>query len=197
MVFLLCHHSATAPEFKPAATNRKTISELRQEGAAVADRFDYSPPTKANRVQSPAGLLRTFASTNRAGRYRWSAGFLGDLPFTPLLHSGAAPLPPHFTIIGSQDFVAAADLEKWKPKLCGLVRAELRWQRRSGLRLRGAYIRSSVSCSCLQFACRMVRGRMLSDSTVCRNTRSLVASRALGDSQQYWALIEHAFRRVI
>ncbi|KAJ8878000.1 hypothetical protein PR048_022463 [Dryococelus australis] len=28
---------------------------------------------------------------NRPGRCRWSAGFLGDLPFPPPLHSGAAP----------------------------------------------------------------------------------------------------------
>ncbi|KAJ8873892.1 hypothetical protein PR048_024728 [Dryococelus australis] len=33
---------------------------------------------------------RIFASGNRAGRCFWSAGFLGDLPFPPLLHSGAA-----------------------------------------------------------------------------------------------------------
>ncbi|KAJ8867546.1 hypothetical protein PR048_031348 [Dryococelus australis] len=34
---------------------------------------------------------RIFASGNHAGRCRWSAGFLGDLPFPPPLHSGAAP----------------------------------------------------------------------------------------------------------
>ncbi|KAJ8872092.1 hypothetical protein PR048_025693 [Dryococelus australis] len=33
----------------------------------------------------------TFASGNRAGRCRWSAGVLGDLPLPPPLHSGAAP----------------------------------------------------------------------------------------------------------
>ncbi|KAJ8891090.1 hypothetical protein PR048_010600 [Dryococelus australis] len=31
--------------------------------------------------------------------------FLGDLPFSPPLHSGAAPFSPHFTLIGSQDVV--------------------------------------------------------------------------------------------
>ncbi|KAJ8888241.1 hypothetical protein PR048_007728 [Dryococelus australis] len=51
-------------------------------GTTVAERLARSPPTKANRV---------FASRNRAGRCRWSAGFLGDLPFTPPIHSGAAP----------------------------------------------------------------------------------------------------------
>ncbi|KAJ8875727.1 hypothetical protein PR048_023626 [Dryococelus australis] len=34
---------------------------------------------------------------------RWSAGFLGDLPFHPPLHSGAAPYSLRFTLIGSQD----------------------------------------------------------------------------------------------
>ncbi|KAJ8888068.1 hypothetical protein PR048_007554 [Dryococelus australis] len=46
-----------------------------------------------------------FASGNRAGRCRWSAGSLGYLPFPPPLHSGAAPFSPHFTLIGSQDLV--------------------------------------------------------------------------------------------
>ncbi|KAJ8884314.1 hypothetical protein PR048_016171 [Dryococelus australis] len=31
---------------------------------------------------------------NRAGRCHWSAGFLGDLPFLPPFHSGAAPYSP-------------------------------------------------------------------------------------------------------
>ncbi|KAJ8878268.1 hypothetical protein PR048_018845 [Dryococelus australis] len=42
------------------------------EGAMVAERLARSPPIKANRVQSPAG-------------------FLGDLPFLPPIHSCAAP----------------------------------------------------------------------------------------------------------
>ncbi|KAJ8875028.1 hypothetical protein PR048_022918 [Dryococelus australis] len=57
----------------------------------------------ANRVKSPAGSLRNFACRNRAVRWRWSVGFLGDLPFSPSFHSGAAPFSPHFTFIGSQD----------------------------------------------------------------------------------------------
>ncbi|KAJ8870476.1 hypothetical protein PR048_029498 [Dryococelus australis] len=40
---------------------------------------------------------------NRAGRCRWSAGFIGDLPFPRAGHSGAAPFSPRFTPIGSQD----------------------------------------------------------------------------------------------
>ncbi|KAJ8882385.1 hypothetical protein PR048_014192 [Dryococelus australis] len=49
------------------------------------------PPTTANLVQSPGPGHRIFASGNRAGRFRWSVGFLGDLPFPSPLHSGAAP----------------------------------------------------------------------------------------------------------
>ncbi|KAJ8896116.1 hypothetical protein PR048_001458 [Dryococelus australis] len=40
---------------------------------------------------NPRTGSRIFASGNRAGRCRWSAGFLGDLPFSPPLHSAAAP----------------------------------------------------------------------------------------------------------
>ncbi|KAJ8873691.1 hypothetical protein PR048_024523 [Dryococelus australis] len=39
----------------------------------------------------PGEVLKAFAIGNRAGRCRWSAGFLGDLPFPPPLHSGTAP----------------------------------------------------------------------------------------------------------
>ncbi|KAJ8880816.1 hypothetical protein PR048_017287 [Dryococelus australis] len=56
-----------------------------------AERLACSPPTKAIRIQSPAGSFRIFACGNNAGRFRWSAGFLGDLPFPPPLHSGTAP----------------------------------------------------------------------------------------------------------
>ncbi|KAJ8868911.1 hypothetical protein PR048_030452 [Dryococelus australis] len=79
-------------------------------GAAVAERLDCSPPTKANRVQSPPpgpGHSHIFTSGDRAGRCRWLAGFLGDLPLPPTLHSGAVPFSPRFTLIASQDLVAA------------------------------------------------------------------------------------------
>ncbi|KAJ8896787.1 hypothetical protein PR048_002132 [Dryococelus australis] len=58
------------------------------ERATVAERLDCSPLTKANRVKSPAGSLRVYASENRAGLCRWSPVFFSDIsPF----HSGAAP----------------------------------------------------------------------------------------------------------
>ncbi|KAJ8895185.1 hypothetical protein PR048_000510 [Dryococelus australis] len=45
----------------------------------------------------------TFSHFNRAGRCRWSAGFLEDFLFPPAFHFGAAPYSPHFTLIGIQD----------------------------------------------------------------------------------------------
>ncbi|KAJ8889197.1 hypothetical protein PR048_008694 [Dryococelus australis] len=44
-----------------------------------------------------------FACVNRAGRCRWSAGFLCDLPFPPPLHSGIASFSHRFTLIASPD----------------------------------------------------------------------------------------------
>ncbi|KAJ8870350.1 hypothetical protein PR048_029371 [Dryococelus australis] len=71
-----------------------------------------SHPSKAIRVRSPAGSLRIFASGNRAGRCRWSAGFLGDVPSPPSpppFHSGAAPILTSTILIGSQDHDAKKD----------------------------------------------------------------------------------------
>ncbi|KAJ8895296.1 hypothetical protein PR048_000621 [Dryococelus australis] len=67
---------------------------FRMRGATVDERLVCSPPTKAIRVQYPAGSLRNFACGNRAGRCRWTARFLGDLPSPPPFHSGAAPYSP-------------------------------------------------------------------------------------------------------
>ncbi|KAJ8871043.1 hypothetical protein PR048_027347 [Dryococelus australis] len=61
----------------------------------VAKRLDCSPPIKANRIQSPIGSPPDFYR-----RCRWSAGFLGDLPFPLPLHSGVDSFAPHFTFIG-------------------------------------------------------------------------------------------------
>ncbi|KAJ8894820.1 hypothetical protein PR048_000127 [Dryococelus australis] len=44
------------------------------KGATMAERLGCSLPTKANRVQSRAGLHRIFVSGNRAGRYRVFSG---------------------------------------------------------------------------------------------------------------------------
>ncbi|KAJ8882628.1 hypothetical protein PR048_014440 [Dryococelus australis] len=63
---------------------------------------DYSSPTTANRVHPRSGHTLIFTCGNRVEKYRWSAGFLRNLPFPPPFHSGAAPYSPHFTFLGSQ-----------------------------------------------------------------------------------------------
>ncbi|KAJ8870944.1 hypothetical protein PR048_027246 [Dryococelus australis] len=67
---------------------------LHKWGATVSERLVCSPSTKAIRVQSQGGPHQDIACGNRAGRCRWSAGFLGDLPFPSPFHSGAAPYSP-------------------------------------------------------------------------------------------------------
>ncbi|KAJ8866441.1 hypothetical protein PR048_032284 [Dryococelus australis] len=73
--------------------NRSRASRPHTRRATVAERLARSPPNKAIRVQSPAGSLRIFACGNRAGRCRWPADFLGELPFPRPFHSGAASYP--------------------------------------------------------------------------------------------------------
>ncbi|KAJ8886298.1 hypothetical protein PR048_012509 [Dryococelus australis] len=73
--------------------------------APLACQLDHSPLTKANQVQSPAGSsqdLRKWEIVPVDGTGRWVSR---GLPFTPALHSSAASLSPHLTIIGSQDLV--------------------------------------------------------------------------------------------
>ncbi|KAJ8878035.1 hypothetical protein PR048_022498 [Dryococelus australis] len=104
----------TANQRKGTSTSREPSRDFAW--AAVAERLHCSPPTKENQVRSPAGSLPDFAIGNRAGRWRWFADFLGDLPFLPPLHSGAAPLSPNFTLNGSQDLVV-----KSSPDLLTLI----------------------------------------------------------------------------
>ncbi|KAJ8874012.1 hypothetical protein PR048_024852 [Dryococelus australis] len=74
-------------------------SDICQRGRRLA----YSPSTKAIWVQSPAGSLRIFACGIRAGRCRWSAGFLGDLPFPRATTFRHCSILTSITLIGSQD----------------------------------------------------------------------------------------------
>ncbi|KAJ8877311.1 hypothetical protein PR048_021765 [Dryococelus australis] len=62
-----------------------------------------TPPLTTGILGKPGSIPWIFACENRVRRYRWSAGFLGDLPLPLPLHSGAAPYSHHFTFIGSQD----------------------------------------------------------------------------------------------
>ncbi|KAJ8896994.1 hypothetical protein PR048_002340 [Dryococelus australis] len=68
-----------------------------------------SPSQQGELRSIPGGVtLNIFACGCRTGRCRWSAGFLGDLPYLTPLHSGAAPYSPRFTLIGSQDLDMSA-----------------------------------------------------------------------------------------
>ncbi|KAJ8873542.1 hypothetical protein PR048_024360 [Dryococelus australis] len=98
-------------------------------------RLDCSPPTKANRVQSPACSLRIFESGNRVGRRRWSAAFLCDprfpRPFIPALLNAHLSSPPSalktsllraaqislFTLVNCTEFRA---LSSTRPTVTGL-----------------------------------------------------------------------------
>ncbi|KAJ8878579.1 hypothetical protein PR048_019160 [Dryococelus australis] len=71
-------------------------------GTEVAEQLACSPPTKANRVQSPSGSLPDFHKWE-SRRTMSLVGGLRDLPFSSPLHSGAAPYSPHSIIVGSQD----------------------------------------------------------------------------------------------
>ncbi|KAJ8884868.1 hypothetical protein PR048_011064 [Dryococelus australis] len=86
---------------------------------------------------------RIFARGNRAGRWIWTAGFLGIFRFPPPLHSSAAPYSSRFAFIVSQDL----------DNLCtNFVETELRPGRRAAClplwkRLRKPLLHSFVSCS--------------------------------------------------
>ncbi|KAJ8881880.1 hypothetical protein PR048_018366 [Dryococelus australis] len=93
-----CRYQESPAQFFSLTRMSKSVSgEFR-----VPSKRPARLPPMAIRVQSPAGSLRIFACGNRAGRCRWSAGFLGDLPFPPPLHSGAAPYSTSIALIGSE-----------------------------------------------------------------------------------------------
>ncbi|KAJ8866099.1 hypothetical protein PR048_033623 [Dryococelus australis] len=95
-----CERNTTLKNF--AGCSRST-EHFQIQSALVAERLARSPPTTAKRVQSPAGSLRIFASGNRAGRCRWSAGFLGDIPFPPAPLYRRRTIFTSIALIGSQE----------------------------------------------------------------------------------------------
>ncbi|KAJ8877402.1 hypothetical protein PR048_021856 [Dryococelus australis] len=99
-LFLHRHLRFTVPN-----TFGGTSQFLLLVGATVAERLTCSPSTMAIRVQSPAGSLRIFACRYSARRCRWSAGFLGDLPFPPPYSFQRCSILISVTLIGSQDLV--------------------------------------------------------------------------------------------
>ncbi|KAJ8886045.1 hypothetical protein PR048_012251 [Dryococelus australis] len=80
-------------------------SDIIQLGTIVAEWLDCSPLTKFNYLP---GRHRIFENRNRAGRCRWSTGFLGDLPFPQPLHSSGSLFSPRFTFFGSQHLIKNA-----------------------------------------------------------------------------------------
>ncbi|KAJ8866659.1 hypothetical protein PR048_032520 [Dryococelus australis] len=105
----------------------------------VAERLVCSPPTKAIGVQSPAGSLRIFASGNRAGRRRWSVGFLGDFPFRrPFI---PALLHTSIILLGSQDLAA-----KSHPNISLLLHSIIPWELRGDFHFKVSPPRGAAAC---------------------------------------------------
>ncbi|KAJ8872389.1 hypothetical protein PR048_025993 [Dryococelus australis] len=75
-----------------------TCFDSTAQGATVAERLTRSPPTKAIRVQSPAGSLRIFACGNR-----WPAGLSRGSPVSPALSFRCYSILTTNIHIGSQD----------------------------------------------------------------------------------------------
>ncbi|KAJ8867248.1 hypothetical protein PR048_031047 [Dryococelus australis] len=69
------------------AGSDRRLAQPMSEGAAVVEWSDYPPPTWATRVRFPDFRMQGIMPDDAAG----PRGFLGDLSFTPPLHSGAAP----------------------------------------------------------------------------------------------------------
>ncbi|KAJ8866789.1 hypothetical protein PR048_032650 [Dryococelus australis] len=61
----------------------------------------HLPPRRTGFKHQPGH--RIFACDNRAGRWRWSVGFFGDLPFPPPFHSSDVPYSPSLTLTSSRD----------------------------------------------------------------------------------------------
>ncbi|KAJ8890266.1 hypothetical protein PR048_009774 [Dryococelus australis] len=60
----------------------------------VAERLVYSPPTEANRVQSPAGSLPDFVRRESCQAMSLLGGFSRGSPVSQLFHSSSAPCSP-------------------------------------------------------------------------------------------------------
>ncbi|KAJ8894750.1 hypothetical protein PR048_000057 [Dryococelus australis] len=98
------HRRNTPHKHLKALSINQQNPKIQYKGAAVVDWLDYPPPcTQINRARLLAGQLPGFCKRQSCRTMPWPAGPLGALPSPPLSHSGAAPFPPRFTLIGSQD----------------------------------------------------------------------------------------------
>ncbi|KAJ8895100.1 hypothetical protein PR048_000425 [Dryococelus australis] len=81
-------------------------SALKTSMAVVHERLQCSPPTRVNRVQFPAGSLHISAIWESCRTMPLVDGLSRRYPVSSApLHSGAAPVSPHFVLIDSQDLV--------------------------------------------------------------------------------------------
>ncbi|KAJ8886115.1 hypothetical protein PR048_012324 [Dryococelus australis] len=101
-----------APPAPFVCGNSRCVAGLTTIAAVHVSGTTRLPPTRTG-FEFQWDRFRIFLSRNRAGRCRWSADFLEDLPFAPCLHSSAAPYSPRFTLIGFQDLDV-----KSGPNLC-------------------------------------------------------------------------------
>ncbi|KAJ8886048.1 hypothetical protein PR048_012254 [Dryococelus australis] len=100
------HRSFRTPNHQTSPHLNTTTATLQNKGATLDDWLDCSPPTKANRVQSPAESLQDFRKWESCRTMLLVGGFSWGFPVSPPpLHSGAAPCSPHFTLIVSQHLV--------------------------------------------------------------------------------------------
>ncbi|KAJ8881144.1 hypothetical protein PR048_017617 [Dryococelus australis] len=87
---------------KPHAANKRMDTPTSKGPPRRFTPTSRLPPGRIG-FDSRRGRSRTFARGNRAGRCRWSAGFLRDIQSPQPFSSGTAPYSPHFTLIGSLD----------------------------------------------------------------------------------------------
>ncbi|KAJ8894910.1 hypothetical protein PR048_000217 [Dryococelus australis] len=172
------------------------ISDLKcLSGVTVAERLVRSPPTKVIRVQSPAGSLRICACGNRAGRCRWSAGSLGDLPFSPPLNSDPSKslhslecLSTSFTVVvlaakqfsvGTRELVVRSQRDRFSTHSLYGPSHELPWNSPTAAKARTRDVASAAACSMAQVACKGEGGRYTQCSAA--NLATPRCDRARGD----------------
>ncbi|KAJ8876108.1 hypothetical protein PR048_024017 [Dryococelus australis] len=86
-------HSGAAPyspHFTLIGSQGTDVTSRPNLSTLLGIHHECIPPRRTGFNPWPCNS-RIFACVNRSGRYRWSAGFLGDLPFRPPFHSSAAP----------------------------------------------------------------------------------------------------------
>ncbi|KAJ8871156.1 hypothetical protein PR048_027461 [Dryococelus australis] len=89
---------------KPSSTNADHRSQIGDDVGATGSKsrlllLQERPRPPASSQDEPGSIPgqvtpRVFARGNRVRRFRWSTGFLGDIPFPPPFHSDAVPYSP-------------------------------------------------------------------------------------------------------